>query len=305
MFNTPILFLIYNRPKITNLVFDKIREIKPKQLFIAADGPLLSKPNEKYLCEQSRAIVKKIDWDCEVKTLFRENNLGCGKAVSSAISWFFESVEEGIILEDDCLPQNSFFHFCSVMLEKYRYETTVWQIAGTNFLFGERPSKYDADYFFSAHSAIWGWATWKRVWQNFSLDISNGRSHISNVLEKRIANLEMRNWLLNMYEAIENKRIDTWDVQWNYHFHCQNGLCITPISNLIQNIGILGSHFTHRTAFHYMPIKKISTMDISNLKTITPIQIQYEIDVIAFNNILNRKLPLAIRILEKIKKIIK
>src|SRR5688572_28944151 len=129
MFETPILFLVFNRPDSTKLVFEQIRAVKPRHLFIAADGPGETKEGEKNLCAEVREIVQKIDWTCEVKHLFREKNLGCGKAVSGAIDWFFTHVDEGIILEDDCLPVASFFNFCAENLEKHRKNESIFMIS--------------------------------------------------------------------------------------------------------------------------------------------------------------------------------
>jgi len=142
----PVLFLIFNRPDTTKQVFEAIREYQPKQLFIAADGPREEKHNEKELCEETRKIAQKVDWDCEVKTLFRNENLGCRDAVSSAIDWFFENVEDGIILEDDCLPNQSFFKFCEEMLELYKNDTRIMHISGNNLL---NNVKSKTDYYFS------------------------------------------------------------------------------------------------------------------------------------------------------------
>ena len=147
MFNTPILFLIFNRPDLTKQVFDKIREIKPLHLFIAADGPRGDKYEDQELCRKTKEIVSLIDWECEIKTLFRDENLGCGRAVSEAISWFFEHVEEGIILEDDCLPSSTFFNYCEILLEKYRWDNNIMHIGGTNFQNGIK--RGNADYYFS------------------------------------------------------------------------------------------------------------------------------------------------------------
>ena len=133
MFNTPILFLIFNRPQTTLLVFEQIKKVQPKWLFIAADGPHIEKPGEEELCNETREIVLKgIDWDCEVKTLFRSENVGCMKGPSEAINWFFGNVEQGIILEDDCLPDSSFFTYCEQLLEEYKYNEKIITIGGTN-----------------------------------------------------------------------------------------------------------------------------------------------------------------------------
>ena len=134
MFNTPILLLVFNRPEETKTVLNQISAIKPRQLFVAADAPRLGNEKDEMLCTQTRQLFDRIDWDCEIKTLFRTQNLGCGKAVSQAITWFFENVEEGIILEDDCLPDISFFRFCAELLAKYRTDNEVMSISGSNLL---------------------------------------------------------------------------------------------------------------------------------------------------------------------------
>ena len=153
-FNVPILFIIFNRPETAERVFSEIKNIKPKELFVAADGPRLNVYGETEKCEKVREIIKQIDWECEVKTLFRENNLGCKVAVSSAINWFFENVEEGIILEDDCLPDASFFYFCQSLLEKYRSNDEIAMISGNHFG-TDRIGSFD--YYFTRIPHIWGW----------------------------------------------------------------------------------------------------------------------------------------------------
>ena len=131
-----ILFLIFNRPDTTQRVFNEIRRVKPTKLFVAADGPRKNKEGETERCQAARDIINQVDWDCDLHKLFRDKNLGCKMAVSSAINWFFENVEEGIILEDDCLPHPTFFRFCQELLGKYRDDERVMVISGDNFLFG-------------------------------------------------------------------------------------------------------------------------------------------------------------------------
>ena len=160
--NTPILFLIFNRPQSTKMVFEQIRAARPKQLFVAADGPRPFKNGEYEICKEVRRIATEVNWECELKTFFRDVNIGCGKAPFDAITWFFENVDEGIILEDDCLPGKNFFIFCQVMLEKYKNDEKIQSISGTNLL--QDYDTGDSSYFFSFHSGIWGWATWKRAW---------------------------------------------------------------------------------------------------------------------------------------------
>jgi len=172
----PILFLLFNRPYLTQRVFACIREARPARLFVAADGPRPDRVGERQLCAEARKVVDQVDWPCELLTLFRDENLGCGKAVSSAIDWFFEHVEEGIILEDDCLPHPSFFRFCEKLLEKYRDDERVMQIGGCNFQDGIK--RGPASYYFSIYNHIWGWASWSRAWKYYDVGITSWRKTI-------------------------------------------------------------------------------------------------------------------------------
>ncbi len=169
---TPVLLVIFNRPKTTQLVFEAIRRAKPARLYIAADGPRKNVESDIKNCAEARKIVEQIDWDCAVQTLFRNGNVNCGRGPSSAFTWFFEHEEEGIILEDDCLPSQSFFWFCQELLEYYRDDTRVMHIGGNNFLNGWKKDN-DYSYYFSRSGHIWGWATWRRAWKMFDFNIKN------------------------------------------------------------------------------------------------------------------------------------
>lgn len=263
-FNTPILFLIFNRPDTTERVFSAIREIQPKQLYIAGDGPRVDRPDDIEKCKQTREVVSKIDWPCEVKTLFREENLGCKIAVSSAIDWFFKNVEEGIILEDDCLPIESFFLFCEEMLKKYKDLPEVMMISGTNFLFG----KYDKinSYFFSNLPLIWGWATWKRTWQQYpKTNIPLNSAEILEIIKPRYRRQHVINWIKKMIESAIMGKINTWDAQLVYTICKNKGLAITPFRNQISNIGYSGTHSRIRKRkdpFLELPTKKLILQDL-------------------------------------------
>ncbi len=233
---TPILLLIFNRPHTTRQVFQKIREVKPQKLFVAADGPRLYVPADEKNCAETRRIVGEIDWDCEVKYLFRKENLGCGKGVSAAINWFFEQVEEGIILEDDCLPDVSFFRFCGELLEKYRTDDRVKHISGHSLL--NKPDGYTASYFFSHYCTIWGWATWKRAWKLYQFNLA-----IADIDQLKEKYLRQNNRSLNI-NALESyfrksikQKVDTWDYQWFYTVVNNMGLAAIPIQSLVENIG--------------------------------------------------------------------
>lgn len=251
-FSTPILFLIFNRPETTARVFQQIRAIKPKFLYVSADGPRPHRVGEVERCQHARDVVlKNIDWDCEVHTRFLDANLGCKMAVSSAITWFFEHVNEGIILEDDCLPDLSFFSFCQTLLEYYRNDHRIMHIGGTNFQDGR--IRGDGSYYFSHLAHIWGWATWKRAWSLYDVSLSrfpsvkNDEIFLSNFPTKRIA----RFWLRN-FELVYTNQRDTWDYQWQFTLFFHKGLSIIPNVNLVTNIGF--SEFATHThdSFHDM-----------------------------------------------------
>ena len=239
---TPVLFLIFNRPDTTQKVFNAIKQAKPKQLFVAADGPREAKEGEKEKCEQARKVIKQVDWNCEVKTLFRDKNLGCKIAVSSAIDWFFENVEEGIILEDDCLPSQSFFWFCRELLEYYRHDTRVLHIGGTNPIDLIDTSNR---YYFSKYNRIWGWATWKMAWKYFDYKIKHWPELKKEKIHYYFFNYKEAKYWENIWDKIYQNKIDTWDYQW---FLCRliQGKAIIPCVNLVSNIGF-GTDSTHTT----------------------------------------------------------
>jgi len=235
--------MVFNRPDLTRRVFDAIRVAAPPKLYIAADGPRANKMGETERCMAVKEIVAHIDWPCEVRTLFRDNNLGCKLAISGALDWFFSQESEGIILEDDCLPEPSFFQFCDELLERYRDDDRVGMISGCNFQNGVKRS--NDSYYFSQFCHIWGWATWARAWKKYDVHITQWPT------------LKKGNWLTKMgfrggehrhWEKAFNKvyagQIDSWDHQWPFTYWFNQMLSITPAINLISNIGF-GAEATH------------------------------------------------------------
>jgi hypothetical protein len=235
-FDTPILFLIFNRPDTTVKVFEKIREIQPRQLFISADGPRPDKKGEREKCEEARNVIQKIDWKCDLQVNFSEKNMGCRVGVSSGIDWFFNQVSEGIILEDDCLPDTSFFQFCKELLEYYRNDNRIMHIGGVNLQDGR--TRGTGSYYFSNITHIWGWATWKRAWEKYDV---NMRSYPKLLAEGMFSTIfpdpAMRRYWRKNIELVYKNIKDTWDVQWQYAVAVNKGLAILPNSNLISNIG--------------------------------------------------------------------
>src|SRR5258708_7536122 len=209
----PVLFLIFNRPDLTEVVFAQIKKALPQQLFIAADGPRKDKLADVELCKRSREVVlSNINWPCEVKTLMRKENLGCKIAVSSAINWFFEHVEEGIILEDDTVPDITFFRFCSELLEKYKDDQNVMSISGSNLL--GKWSKGSLSYF-RGHGGIWGWATWRRAWRKYDITMDSWNSLLTKkLIQNEIGTKEWFEYYSGMFSKCHENNFDTWDVQW-------------------------------------------------------------------------------------------
>jgi len=242
-FKTPILFLIFNRLDTTKKVFTEIRKVKPKHLFVASDGPRRGKNGEKEIVDKVRKyVLKNINWECEVKTLFRDKNLGCKYAVSGAIDWFFKNAKQGIILEDDCLPNPSFFRFCQEMLEKYKDEEKIMMISGDNFI-EIKTRNLKESYYFSKNANIWGWASWKGAWDKYNVNIhnkikKNQIKSISSGFMEYIQNIKK-------IKQLKEESVKTWDYQWEFVMKLNNGLSVIPKVNLVENIGLYGNHFTN------------------------------------------------------------
>ena len=240
MFDTPVLFIIFNREDTAKIVFEKIREIKPKELYVAGDGA--RNESEKVLTDKARAIIKEVDWDCNVHTLFSDKNLGCRVGVSSAIDWFFDNVEMGIILEDDIVPDLSFFYFCETLLHYYKDNERVMHIAG------EAPLNYqvgDASYYFATVQHCWGWASWRDAWKNYDITLESvSFANISEVLKKRYNDFNVRDYWKRWFFRTKKDKPNTWDFQWTYIIMSLDGVCINPNFNLISNIGF-GENSTH------------------------------------------------------------
>jgi len=243
--HSAILFLVFNRPDTTAQVFERIRQAQPPRLYIAADGPRPDKANEAENCRLTRAVVERVDWPCQVITLFRVTNLGCKEAVSSAIDWFFSHEQEGIILEDDCLPAPIFFGYCDALLERYRHDTRIRHICGCNFQFGQK--RGDASYYFSRLSHVWGWASWRRAWRDYDKNLS---AHNADELGEAMAHIFDDPIIVDRWSHVARElkanKINTWDYQLTFTNFLHNGLCIIPNENLISNIGF-GASATHTT----------------------------------------------------------
>ncbi|MDP7268219.1 MAG: glycosyltransferase family 2 protein [Pirellulales bacterium] len=242
---TPVGFLIYNRPKVTQRVFDEIARAKPEMLLVVCDGPRTDRTGEREQVMATRAIIDQVDWPCEVLTNFSSENMGCKRRITSGLAWIFQVVQEAIILEDDCLPEPTFFTFCQDLLKYYRDDQRVVSISGNNFQDKQLQSRYS--YYFSKYFHCWGWASWRRVWENFDPEMVTwpdfseadslstfSDSHAEKIYWQRVFGLQ--------YEG----QINSWAYPWLYSCWAQSGLTAIPDVNLVSNIGF-GTDATHTT----------------------------------------------------------
>jgi len=209
----------------------------PKKLFVIADAARTDRPGEVEKCEATRAVVEQVDWDCEVRANYSDVNLGCAKRISSGLNWVFEQVDEAIILEDDCVPHPTFFPFCEELLDKYKYDNRIASISGQNVQFGRKRTDYS--YYFSRYNHCWGWATWKRAWQDFDIYMKNWpeiqkENFLNDILLDRKAVSYWQNRLQHVYD---NPLSTVWSYQWTFASWIQNRLGIISNVNLISNIG--------------------------------------------------------------------
>jgi hypothetical protein len=229
---TAVAFLVFNRPETTRRVFAAIREARPPKLLVVADGPRADRPGEAEKCAEVLGIINTVDWPCEVLKNYSEVNMGCKRRISSGLNWVFEQEEEAIILEDDCLPHPTFFRFCEELLHRYRDDTRIMMISGDNFQFESQRAEYS--YYFSRYTHIWGWASWRRAWKYYDVDmtlwplIKKGEWLSDLFADKRMAQF----WEAE-FEKIVSGTLDTWDHQWAFACWTQSGLAVLPNVNLI------------------------------------------------------------------------
>jgi hypothetical protein len=244
-FNTPLLLIAWRRPDTLCQVIDAIRPIAPTCLFVACDGPNSDRPGEVEKVSATRALIKnEIDWPCQIEHLYSDVNQGCRLGVSRAITWFFEQVEEGIILEDDCVPHPDFLPYCTTLLERYRHDTRVWCISGNNFQNGQW--RGDGSYYFSRYNHCWGWASWRRCWQHYDANLSQWPALRDSRLMKTIFRdpVERNYWSSIWQRLVDEGKPDTWDYQWTFTCIANGALTALPNRNLVSNVGF-GKDATH------------------------------------------------------------
>lgn len=258
--STPVIFLIFRRPDLTARVFEAIRQVQPSKLLVVADGPRSEADVE--LCQLARTVTEQVDWNCEVLRNYSDVNLGCRKRVSSGLDWAFEQIEEGIVLEDDCLPHPSFFQYCQELLERYRNDQRIWCISGDNFQCGQK--RGEGSYYFSNYNHCWGWASWRRAWQHYDHDLINwptfrDSKYLEGILD---SDLEVEYWQ-GIFERLYNLgQPNSWAYAWTFTCWQNRGLTILPNVNLVSNIGFRSdsTHTLEESKWAEMPIADISKL---------------------------------------------
>jgi hypothetical protein len=244
--DTPVALFLFNRPATTARVFARIREARPRQLYLIADGPRPTRATDAALCREARSCVAEIDWDCSVLRNYADDNLGCRGRIVTGMRWLFEQVQEAIIVEDDCLPDLSFFPFCAEMLSRYREDERVVMVSGDNFL--RHPRRNADSYYFSRLAQIWGWATWRRAWIHYDPELRQWpQMRRERWLDDLLIDPKQVRLFSSQFDMMCRDPIDTWDSQWQLSVFAQGGLSVIPGVNLIENIGF-GPDATHTKA---------------------------------------------------------
>ena len=268
---TPVALVFFNRPDTFSRVFEKVRKVRPQKIFLIQDGPRENNSDDLEKINQCRKIAENIDWNCEVHKNYSEVNLGCGERPASGISWVFDNVDRAIILEDDCVPCDTFFRYCEEMLERYKDDQRISYISGLNHF--EEWDCGEYSYFFAKTGAIWGWATWKRAWGKYDYYASViNDEYVKRILPLQISDKDtsvsrMNSWKIANQSIVTNEKLSYWDGQWGLVKYSQNQLVIVPKYNQISNIGIgeSSSHaqsikrnkFRKYKSFFFIPTKEL------------------------------------------------
>ena len=283
--NTPVLFIIFNRPDFTQLTFDEIRKARPPKLFVVADGP--RSPEESYLCDQCREIAQNVDWPCTVLTNFSDVNMGCKDRVASGITWALSQTEDVIILEDDCLPDPSFFRFCQELLEKYRFDGRIAMVSGTNY--GDKVNNHS--YFLTKIGFFCGWATWKRAWDLYDHNMSDFRDEDCErrLYEDGVLNRKAWTWIFN---RTFNEKINSWGYRWNFSIWKNQKYSLVSNANLIKNIGYddRASHTRSKSCHLANRETESVTFPLSHPPMITDSEVDKKLEHTAFTWWFNEKI---------------
>ncbi len=303
-YDIPILLIAFNRPDYFKQVFSAVKKVQPEKLFIACDGPRKNNPIDEEKCNAVKDIANSVDWNCDVKKLYRLENIGCGRGPSEAITWAFSHVDKLIILEDDCVPVDSFFSFAKEMLQKYEKENKVWMVSGDCYCPIE--GCFDkSDYIFSNYGHMHGWATWKRCWDAYDIKMSDylefyKKGGAYNVLPTKNAAKIYNKKYLKVYNRIDEEIKHSWDSQWGYTRLKNSGLTIIPAKHLIQNVGVKGTHFNAESAVNRVKVENLPQV----LRHPTEISTNYYHEKEYFNRFIAPMYPsLFQRIIRKIKRV--
>jgi hypothetical protein len=235
---TPVLLLFFNRPGHAAAVMNRVRDARPARVYAHVDGPRAGRAGEEALVEACRDLVRGIDWPCEVNTVFREQNMGLRNGVGDALNWFFSKEEFGIVLEDDCLPDPSFFPYCGELLHRYRDDERIMHITGSNVAEGYTNHSGDS-YFFSRFSLVWGWASWRRAWEKMLPGLGGlNEFEESGSMRALIPGHMARTYMMDKFRVTSRRENNSWAYAWFYSILKNDGLCIIPKLNLVENVGV-------------------------------------------------------------------
>lgn len=246
----PVLLIIFNRPRETAAVLQALQVARPARLLVAADGARPNRPEDLALCAETRSLIESmVTWPCEVLTNFSQENMGCRNRPASAIAWALQLFEETIVLEDDCVPHPDFFPFVAEMLDQYREDERVMLVSGINVLGERRPLPYS--YAFSRYTLTWGWATWRRKWEKFDLDIENWpQIRDAGILYDLLGDRQETKYWIRSFDVVWRNVLDTWDYQLQLAMWTHGAYSVYPAKNLITNIGTQGTHFSRELPMH-------------------------------------------------------
>ncbi len=256
--NINVVLLIFKRPDTTAKVFEAIRAVKPQRLMVIADAPRADRADEVENCAATRAIIDRVDWECEVLKNYSEVNLGCAKRVASGLDWVFDLVESAVIMEDDCIPHPSFFPFCAELLHEYKNDRRIMSIAGSNFQFGRSVTDYS--YYYSRYHDSWGWATWKRAWKHFDFEMKLwSELKDSSFLIDQLSDVNQAKYWQQKFDLTYGLQKDSWFYRWLFSCWVQNGIALVPNLNLVSNIGFSAgaTHTVEAARYASLPREEI------------------------------------------------
>ena len=287
-FDPPVLLIVFNRLDTTKRVFEAIRLAKPKRLYIASDGARSNSGGDTEKVSAVREyLTKNIDWDCVTETLFQDHNLGCKHAVSAAITWFFRFEDAGIILEDDTLPTQTFFKYCGLMLERYRDDLRVGQVSGFNY--GVECNDVEHPYFYSIYGSIWGWATWRRAWEKYDVDMTDYVYLRDSGFFRTIFRDDYDKYI-GLFDKTFRGDIDTWDYQWFYTRLIHNFFAVNSKVNMVENLGFASVDATHTVGANPFEGLKAGDPDLKSYIPVSNFQrsISFDSNFWNTNKIINR-----------------